>query len=67
MGHKNFTISVLGDRGGCQNTIAPSSLRYEDQWVGKFRGGRGAVDSAILDASNGMPAAPPDSSTFLTD
>ena len=31
MGHKNFTISELGDRGGAQKTITPSSLRYEDQ------------------------------------
>jgi hypothetical protein len=29
--HNNFTISELGDRGRCQNTITPSSLRYEDQ------------------------------------
>jgi hypothetical protein len=29
--YKNFTISELGDRGGYQKTIAPSSLRYEDQ------------------------------------
>jgi hypothetical protein len=28
---KNFTISELGYRGGCQKTITPSSLRYEDQ------------------------------------
>jgi hypothetical protein len=28
---KNFTISELGDRGGRQKTITPSSLRYEDQ------------------------------------
>ena len=28
---KNFTISELGDRGGSQKTITPSSLRYEDQ------------------------------------
>jgi hypothetical protein len=27
----NFTISELGDRGGCQRTITPSSLPYEDQ------------------------------------
>jgi hypothetical protein len=31
MGHKNFTISELGDRGESQKTITPSSLRYEDQ------------------------------------
>jgi hypothetical protein len=30
-GQKNFTISELGDRGGCQNTITPSSLPNEDQ------------------------------------
>jgi len=24
---QNFTISELGDRGGCQKTITPSSLR----------------------------------------
>src|SRR5215204_1578369 len=28
---KNFTISELGDRGGCQKTITPSSLPNEDQ------------------------------------
>ena len=28
---KNFTISELGDRGGCQKSLTPSSLRYEDQ------------------------------------
>ena len=26
-----FTVSELGDRGGCQKTITTSSLRYEDQ------------------------------------
>jgi hypothetical protein len=31
MGHKNCTISELGDGGGSQKTITPSSLRYEDQ------------------------------------
>ena len=30
-GYKNFTISDLGDRGGPQMTITPSSFRYEDQ------------------------------------
>src|SRR5215208_3910455 len=30
-GHKNFTISELGDRRGWQKTITPSSLRYENQ------------------------------------
>jgi hypothetical protein len=25
--YKNFTISEVGDRGGCQKTITPSSLR----------------------------------------
>ena len=28
---KYSTISELGDRDGCQKTITPSSLRYEDQ------------------------------------
>ena len=28
---KNFIISELGHRGGCQKTITPSSLRYESQ------------------------------------
>src|SRR5919112_1314460 len=28
---KNFTIFEVGDRGGYQKTITPSSLRYEDQ------------------------------------
>ena len=28
---ENFTISELGDRSGCQNTITPSWVRYEDQ------------------------------------
>ena len=28
---KNFTISELVDRGRCQKTIPPSSVRYEDQ------------------------------------
>jgi hypothetical protein len=31
MGHKNFTISELNDRGGSQKTITPSSLRCENQ------------------------------------
>src|SRR5918992_2155429 len=31
MGHKNFTISKLGDRGGSQKRIPPSLLCYEDQ------------------------------------
>jgi hypothetical protein len=44
---KYFTISELGDCGGCQKTITPSSLRYEDQLVGKVRGGRGAGFSDI--------------------
>ena len=30
-GVKNFTIFELGDRGGSQKTITPSSLRYENQ------------------------------------
>jgi hypothetical protein len=29
MDHKSFTISELGDGGGGQKTITPSSLRYE--------------------------------------
>jgi hypothetical protein len=28
---ENFTIFEGGNRGGCQKTIPPSSLRYEDQ------------------------------------
>src|SRR5215211_958010 len=28
---KNFTISERGERGGCQKTITPSLLCYEDQ------------------------------------
>ena len=34
--YKNFTISELGDRGGPQKTITPSSLFYEDQVEVRF-------------------------------
>jgi hypothetical protein len=67
MGSQKIYNLEDGERGGSQKTITPSSFRYEDQWVGKVRDGRGAGFSDIYDALNGAPAVPPDTSTCLTD